>query len=184
MQPHTALTLLLCLAATGTAGESFDLGKFTREATELILYSIVPAQLMEMDEHGNPTAAEKRKEKLHGYPVLGKIAATTPAIKAAMRDALLSALQPELRAPEAPNMCFQPRHAICLKQGSQHVDVLLCFECGNAKVRYLKPWADKSWSQEEALIDISDKGLDALNRLLDARGIQRDLPKSKAPPKR
>lgn len=184
MQAHTALALWLCLAAPGTAGESPDLGAFAREATELVLYSIVPAQLMEADEHGNPTEAEKRKEKLHGYPVLGKIAGTTPAIKAAMRDALLSALQLELRAPEAPNLCFQPRHALCLKRGSQHVDVLLCFECGNAKVRYLKPWAEKTWSQEEVLIDISDKGLAALNRLLDARGIQRDLPKSKAPPKR
>jgi hypothetical protein len=170
----TALSLLLLLFAGCSllAGEPFDLGASIRDADEVTLISLLPQQTYAIDGHGNPTEEEKKKEHFHGYPVLGKIPASQPKEKAMMKDAVLAALASAKNGVAL--MCFEPRHAVCLRKGDQHVDLLICFECQKLEVRYLKLEAPELRSE---FIGIGPGGLDVLNRLLDAQKIKRDLPK-------
>lgn len=145
-----------------------------RTADEITLFSIQPQQIHEVDEHGDPTEAERKKERFHGYAVFGKIRALDGTTQQAVRDALLAALGRVKE--EAPSQCFLPRHAVCLKRGAQHVDLLICFECGNAELRHSETLADGEIVRRKQIIGLGTAGQQALNRMLDARGIARDIP--------
>jgi hypothetical protein len=173
----TLLLAVLCFLTSDTrAAERLDIKALITEADTLTLLSISPSQLHEMDEHGNPTARDKQRERIHGYLVFGKISADDSRTRKTIQEALIHALDATPK-DEAPLMCFEPRHAVCLKNGAVHVDLLISYECQQAKVRYLRPLADGEIVAEEKTIFIGLGGREALNRLLDAQKIERDIPK-------
>lgn len=163
------------------AAPPLDLAGILRSADEITLYSIVPLPVVSTDLHGNPTEEDKKVERIHGYSVLGKLTPPDQATRDSIRRAALAAttLPPSTGEDEAPSMCFDPRHVLCLKHGQTHYDLLLCFECGKGVAIF----EDHNQLQK---IDfyVGPGGLRTLNALLDAQKIPRDHPRSRAPEKK
>jgi hypothetical protein len=85
------------------------------KASEFILYSLEPLEKAE------------KENALHGWKVLGE----TTVKDAETRKKLLSALEKSIAKPETGGAkCFDPRHAISVRQDGKAVEVLMCFECG------------------------------------------------------
>lgn len=171
--------IVLCLIwpAFTRGAEPPKIADVIRAADEITLFSIYPQQIHEVDEHGNPSEADRKKERFHGHPIFGKIHALDDSTKKTIRDALLAALGSV--SDGAPAMCFMPRHAACLKRGAEHVDLLICFECGNAEWRYREVLVDGERVERKQMFSLGSAGHEALNRLLDVKGIERDLPKGR-----
>lgn len=170
-----ALLLAILLPTLGFGGERTDLAAFIQKADSVTLLSIYPQQVHVTDEHGNPTEGERQKERFLGYHVLGKIADLQGPERTAVREALIAMLSSVEAGP--PLLCFEPRHAVCFKQGSMHLDMLICFECQQAKIRHLVIRENQEVSEREETVPIGTAGQDVLNRLLDSRKIERDVSK-------
>jgi len=69
---------------------------------------------------------KKPKEEFKGYPQLGR--ARIP--QGAERTNLVSALYKGIADGGGIAQCFNPRHGIRATQGSNTVELLICFECG------------------------------------------------------
>lgn len=151
-------------------GTSIDVAAFLRDANIVAFYALNPSQSYRIDEHGNWTEEEKKKEGLHGYKVLGKIETPQGNTLATIRGAFLAALE----NPDDPYLCFDPRHAVCLKTEDRHVDLLICFECHTGYAMY---WMDGVFERQSVLV--GESGRNQLNALLDSHGIVRDIPRSK-----
>jgi len=76
----------------------------------------------------NPERASKTEqaEEFKGYTRLGK----TQIHKGAERTNLVAALYEGIANGNAIASCFNPRHGIRATQGSNTVELLVCFECG------------------------------------------------------
>ena len=99
---HTLLILFfLLLNGNVHAAEEFDVASFIGEADTVTLFSLYPQQVYVKDEHGNSTDDEKKKERLHGYPVFGKIVITEKSGRKQIREALLAALGQDSQQPSA-----------------------------------------------------------------------------------
>lgn len=86
-------------------------------ADQLILYSID-------GRHFEPGEQPKTAEKLHAFPVLGKIEMTD----AAECDELITALKNGVSTSNVAR-CFWPRHAIRVMKNGRTTDYVICFEC-------------------------------------------------------
>ena len=70
--------------------------------------------------------AIKSGERLHGFPVLGKL----DVKDAKTRDELITAFKKGiLRGDGSVAACFWPRHAIRTSQNGEIRDYVICFEC-------------------------------------------------------
>lgn len=169
------LLLAVLLPVLGFGAEKSDLVTFIEKADSVQLLSIYPQQVHVTDEHGNPTEKERKKERFLGYHVLGKIVDLQGPTRTSVREALIAMLSSVEAGP--PLLCFEPRHAVCLKQGGMHIDMLICFECQQAKIRRLVMRDNQEVSEREETVPIGPAGQDILNRILDSRKIERDVPK-------
>lgn len=73
-----------------------------------------------------PDSRKKPKPEFKGYPQLGK----TQIPAGNDRTNLISVLYDGIANGDAIAMCFNPRHGIRATQGSNTVELLICFECG------------------------------------------------------
>jgi hypothetical protein len=170
------LPMLLCVAAVALgapAALKFDLSKFAREAEFVAVYSLFPSDAAVEDWHGNRAGRFKDAEHFHGFPVLGKVESLAREEHKDLRSALVTTLKP-VTGDRAPSMCFTPRHGLCMTKGDEHVDLVLCFECEEARV-----YIYSGGHREKLEIAIRAGALEALNATFDRRGIQRDVPKKK-----
>jgi hypothetical protein len=174
MKPVFSVLFSLMVLAPSVAAEAFDLAAFIRKADTVSLFSIFPQQVHVTDEHGNPTEEDRKKDRFLGYPVFGKIVDTQGATRASIQEALVGALSSVEEGP--PPLCFEPRHAVCLKHGEMHIDMLICFECGQARYRQIEIRGAEEISRKEEIIFIGIRGHDVLSQILDAHKIVRDLP--------
>ncbi len=155
------------------ANDRIDAALVIREAESVTLFSIFPQQIYSIDEQGNPTDEDRKKERFHGFPVFGKIAATGADVREKIRSSLLAAVGSV--EEKATLLGFDPRHGVCLRKGDRHIDLLICFECEKREARYL----DVNGDQRSEMIGIGLAGRDALNQMLDSKQIQRDVPIAK-----
>lgn len=178
------------------AEADLDLEALIRNADKLTLYSINPHPIVieffpsdmgpakrgaphldpalgKFATPGVPIADERTQKEpeefLHNFAVLGKVVATDQPTLSAIRAAVLDALKSAEDGATA--MCFDPRHGIRLQKSDLQVDVLLCFECHKGCVFY-----SADGKNHQSYFGIGPAGNEALNRLLDAQKIPRDLP--------
>jgi hypothetical protein len=123
---YIALVLLGCVVIVGIVlfgwGRASTSGLDTPEW--LILYSID-------GRHFEPGQEPKTEEKLHGYPVLGKI----EMADADKRKETVAALREGLAQSDGKMAkCFWPRHAIRTVEKGQTTDYVICFECYQLEV--------------------------------------------------
>ena len=85
------------------------------KADSMDLYSLEPAQ-----GSGNV-------EKLHDWPVLGKMTVSDPRLKRELLEQLDAAIA---EPGKGGSNCFMPRHAIRARHGGDVVELLICFACG------------------------------------------------------
>ena len=93
-----------------------ELKKTLEHAETFTLFSIDP----------NPNLENKSKPVFHGYSQLGTI--QIPA--GPERTNLLIALYGGITNAGWGAWCFEPRHGIRATQGSNSLDLVICFECG------------------------------------------------------
>ena len=158
-----------------------DAIRHVKQASGFVVISLYPSDAELVDLHGNRTGAFKDSERFHGFPILGKVGALSEAELLRVREALVETLRP-VQEDRAPSLCFFPRHGICVENPGVHVDILLCFECGEARIICRKPEGTRS-----VIIGIGPEADEVLSALLDDRHVPRDRPKAKAstaPPKK
>jgi hypothetical protein len=73
-----------------------------------------------------PDLRKKPKAEFKGYPQMGK----TQVPAGNDRTNLISVLYDGIANGNAIAMCFNPRHGIRATKGSNTVELLICFECG------------------------------------------------------
>lgn len=113
------IRFLAPLALAAVVGCSGDSTPGLDEPDQLILYSI-DGSLFE------PGREPKTEEKLHRYPVLGKVEVTD----AGKRRELLGALKQGMEESDGRMAaCFNPRHAIRVVKDGRTIDYVICFEC-------------------------------------------------------
>jgi len=169
-----ALFMFIAAAAMGAStSREGELASFIRSADSLVIYSLLPSDLVVTDLHGNRADEFRDSERFHGFPVLGRF----DVVEAEEREKLrivLAATVVTTRGDRAPSLCFLPRHGVCVKKEERHVDVLLCFECEVARVVVHHPQ-----SEERFETSISLKALESLNAAIDLRKIRRDIPRQR-----
>lgn len=67
----------------------------------------------------------------HGYQVLGTTTISDPGVRAQLTYALQSGVKSIFGTR---NNCFTPRHGIRVRSGGITTDILICFECQQARV--------------------------------------------------
>lgn len=148
------LAIVVILAIRGrTPEEGFSaLEDPLAQGTEFILYSLeIPIERY--------TGADV----LHGFKILGNVPINDEATRKRIVDAIRSASQePNLAAAS----CFNPRHAITLNYHAQKYEILVCFECQQAKA-----YVD-GVEQEHFLIGHSAR--DTLNTILTDANVPLD----------
>ncbi len=80
--------------------------------------------LFSLEPEGDPR--KKSKAEFKGYPQLGK----TDVPAGSDRTNLIAVLYDGIANGNAIAECFNPRHGIRATQGSNTVELLICFECG------------------------------------------------------
>jgi hypothetical protein len=92
-------------------------------ATELTVYSI--------DPEGKTTALERldQAKTFHGYRIRSRV-----DIKGETKSELLGKLYSAVAENPGPKRCFNPRHGIRAKTDSRSVDMVICFECSQARI--------------------------------------------------
>jgi hypothetical protein len=149
-------SILLVVALIGCGRPSVTTSRDTPYSLE------IPEQLTLYSIDGRdfkPGEEPKTEEKLHGYPVLGKV-----DIKdAEQRKEIIAALNEGLARGDKGAACFWPRHAIRTVNKGRIVDYVICFEC-----MHLIPYVDGSATRPIGL-DRSPQPI--LNRYLEEAGI-------------
>jgi hypothetical protein len=99
----------------------------------------VPGPVMEALEHADQYELlsldpmhyrELPPDNFHRWSVLGRTSVTDPAT----RKKLNRALRTGAWGAGMPYMCFNPRHGIHVVQAGRSVDLVICFECRQARV--------------------------------------------------
>jgi hypothetical protein len=89
--------------------------------------------------------------QFHFYYILGQTRITEPQTQ----KKLTEALQAGARGRASPAACFDPRHGIRVTRSGTVIDIVICFECSQAKV-YVNNVADEDFlttSSPEAVFD-------------------------------
>lgn len=96
-------------------------GVFPADPDELILFSVDGRWWP-----GEPPRPPWQGERLHDYPLLGKVVITDPA----RRREVLRAVDADIRTGHPRQAkCFWPRHVVRAVKDGHTVDVVICFEC-------------------------------------------------------
>jgi hypothetical protein len=111
--------LLLATAAAFAEEFPVDIRAALDNAGEFELLSIDP----------NPRAPGAG-EKFHGYGILGR----TLVSEAQTRRELVNALEQGVHNADMMAACFKPRHGVRATRNGISVDLVICFECGHARV--------------------------------------------------
>ena len=82
------------------------------------------------DEQGLPEEQKPNVEYFHNFPVLGKMEITDEK----KRQALIESINRDFNKGGIGARCFIPRHALRLVEHGKTNDVLICYECGWAKI--------------------------------------------------
>ena len=122
---HLGLALLLLAANAPIQAQdkptSKDLKPLFEKATAIDVYSLDPGA---DDKQPDP------KKGFHGWKILGK----TAVRDATQRKKLIEALYNGIAASDGQAArCFNPRHGIRVTVDGKTVDVVLCFECLQAR---------------------------------------------------
>jgi len=96
-----------------------EIQKVLISSEKFMLYSINP----------EPVTGKTRWETFHEYRVLGK----TPIADARQKIALVNTLSEGVAHADSFAKCFNPRHAIRATQGTNSIDLVVCFECRQVK---------------------------------------------------
>ena len=94
-----------------------------------------------------------------GYPVLGRLTLTDPDACHTTVSALLTSID---HATFVEFGCFNPRHAMRARRGTETVDLLICYECNSVVVLHGK---------ETLKVKVSLSSKAVLNKLLTDAGI-------------
>jgi hypothetical protein len=136
-----------------------------RDWEKFILFSVNPSianALTEVLGSSTNSASSRNKvvtnEPFQGYLVLGKVEIT----ERAERNVLINAFTNSLVKHAAVKNCFNPRHGIRATKGTNTVDVLICFECGDV---FVESNTDRRYFQT------TDKAANAFNSALLRAGI-------------
>jgi hypothetical protein len=83
-----------------------------------------------------PEAAEQvdgraKAERLHGYPVLGRVAISDAGRQ---REVLAKVHEAIRGGPEQAARCFNPRHVVRVVKDGTTTDLVICFECWQYRV--------------------------------------------------
>lgn len=74
-------------------------------------------------------------DQFHGYAVLGR----KPVADAARRRELIELVFEGVGASDGRvAYCFNPRHGLSFRRGSERVDLVICFECSQVRVHGLE----------------------------------------------
>lgn len=153
---NLVLILLLCGQAVPMNAEQENLVKAAREnvlpaklakalklAQEVTLYSLDPVAVGEGKTDG---------EKLVNWMVLGKIEIKQTSLARTAIDLFVEAY--ENGAGEV-GLCFEPRHALRVKDGTETFDFIMCFKChlaavyrGNERVAVVQMRGSPAWYNE------------------------------------
>jgi len=90
-------------------------------APELTVYSIAP--------EATPREKLDQKKAFHGHRILRRV-----DIKGETKSELLGKLYTAVGENPPPARCFVPRHGIHAQSGSRSVDMVICFECSQARI--------------------------------------------------
>ena len=90
--------------------------KIMSSAEKFVLFSLDP----------DPSTGRARGETFHDYQVLGKTTIADPRQKLAMVNSLANGMAHADKIAK----CFNPRHGIRASRGTNSVDLIICFECG------------------------------------------------------
>lgn len=95
----------------------------------------------------------------HGFQVLGQTTISNAAGRKQLLDALYAGI---LLGPEGEGArCFNPRHGLKARHGNEQVELLICFECGYARV----------YAEQEKVIRITGAPAGTFNTALKEAGL-------------
>jgi hypothetical protein len=99
----------------------------------------------------------------HGWPILGQVEITDPAVRKSLLDALTKGIREN--ADGKAFSCFNPRHGIKAVVDGQQLDIVICFECSRAKV----------YADAEGFEDFKPKGSPQMvfDEVLQKAGVKR-----------
>jgi hypothetical protein len=124
--------------------------KILENADIFVLLSLdpVPKQLRQ--------DAQKIQDTFHNHPVLGRTTITNKTERSDLLNAFLKGVRD---SDGSVARCFNPRHGISAKRGSQTVDLVICFECLSTDV-YLNGQPTNGVATTAAPQPTFDKALD------------------------
>lgn len=153
MKKYLILVLLLSLLGGGVLywrKSRYPL-RFLQSSQQFTLYSLNPSRAIPQEE---TLASWSKKPKFHKFLILGQ----TTNSDAPTKEKLIEVLSSGLASSGNQASCFNPRHGIRAINGSQTVDVFICFECG-----YLQTWENGKSSE---LRPFSQEGQDIFDHVL------------------
>lgn len=125
---HLFLAQALLWSVPRLVGEPFppqlkaERRTFIEQADRITLYSLWP-----VPEDHRSASQQKFEGELYGWPVLGKVEIESPKERSRVVQDLLTSIDENLGG-EA--LCFEPRHALRLRRGSEEMELVICYHCG------------------------------------------------------
>lgn len=169
----TAFFSGLTLSAAPTQKSREEIIAALMVAEEFTLYSIDPiTEPIRLQSGKPPTAPEKL---YYAFPILGRVEAGTKELRDTIRTAAIESLSlpvPEHGLVGRGLKCFEPRHAIRFKHGSEMVDLIICYDC----LHFVYAIDSHPFQLANDLINSRGTALRDLNRILDERKVPRDIP--------
>jgi hypothetical protein len=80
----------------------------------------------------DPKEGEKAAQQFHGWKVLGKTEVKDKAARAQLIAALVEGAS---KKGLEPAKCFEPRHGLRLTHKGKTVDLVICFQCAQVRVK-------------------------------------------------
>jgi hypothetical protein len=133
-----AMISLVAMASgslTETRAGDAEVGKALSTTTRAILERGEKFVLISIDPNRFGLNRENdKRERFHDYPILGKTEIGDAIQRRNLLDALYAGVpKDEPGVDRAVTGCFIPRHAIRAVAGTNWVELLICFECGEVR---------------------------------------------------
>lgn len=157
----TAAAIYLLLLGCGSK-VSLDESQESAAPSKLTLYSIDFREVL-MEESEKPK--DDNRERIAGWPVIGKIEISDPQ----QRKEIMDSIREAIRKPDEQKKCFWPRHFIRVVEGAGTTEIGICFEC--------RGYAASGAHPSDGIEPISNRPEELLNKILKEGNIE-VLPKS------
>lgn len=132
MWTRTIVTAALVALLTGCASNEADVDQAFVDAQTFTFYTVDPDP-RKAARHRTEGADEAEVETLRDWVVLGKVEVTDKAD----RRMLLAAMQRGIDESDGSvALCFNPRHAMRIGDGTDSIEYIICFECLQVQTHY------------------------------------------------